>query len=157
MIEERLKRRSYRKMAEGKKKKESGGISRREFLKDAGLFVGGAAVGSTMLLAACGGKDETSTESNITVLNPEGQPPPINLMPLAPRLDTIEGKTVYLVDIKFTATQQLLEELEKLLNERYPNTTIVLKMKAGSYAESDPELWNEIKEKGDAAIIALGH
>ncbi len=43
------------------KKKESGEISRREFLKDAGLVVGGAAVGSTMLLAACAGEETTVT------------------------------------------------------------------------------------------------
>ncbi len=48
-------------MTEEEKKKESGEISRREFLKDAGLVVGGAAVGSTVLLAACGGEETTKT------------------------------------------------------------------------------------------------
>ena len=43
------------------KKKKSGEISRREFLKDAGLLVGGTAIGSSILLAACGG--ETTTET----------------------------------------------------------------------------------------------
>ncbi len=43
------------------KKKESGEISRRKFLKDAGLVVGGAAIGSTVLLAACAGETETET------------------------------------------------------------------------------------------------
>jgi len=42
--------------------KESGEISRREFLKDAGLVVGGAAIGSTVLLAACG-DGEVTTET----------------------------------------------------------------------------------------------
>ena len=36
-------------------KKEPGRISRREFLKDAGLIVGGATVGSMALINACGG------------------------------------------------------------------------------------------------------
>ena len=44
-------------------KKESGAISRREFLKDAGLVVGGAAIGSTVLLAACGSDGETVTNT----------------------------------------------------------------------------------------------
>jgi len=43
------------------KKKKTNGISRRDFLKDAGLLVGGTAIGSTVLLAACGG--ETTTET----------------------------------------------------------------------------------------------
>jgi len=42
--------------------KEKGEISRREFLKDAGLVVGGAAIGSTVLLAACG-DGEVTTET----------------------------------------------------------------------------------------------
>jgi xanthine dehydrogenase YagT iron-sulfur-binding subunit len=41
-------------MAEEEKEKEQKGLSRREFLKDAGLVVGGAAVGSTLLASACG-------------------------------------------------------------------------------------------------------
>ena len=44
-----------------KEKKERGEISRREFLKDAGLVVGGAAIGSTVLLAACAGEETTET------------------------------------------------------------------------------------------------
>ncbi len=43
------------------KKKESGEISRRKFLKDAGLVVGGTAIGSTILLAACAGETVTET------------------------------------------------------------------------------------------------
>ena len=50
-----------------KKKNGSGGKTRREFLKDAGLLVGGTAIGSTVLLAACGG-GETETITN-TVTN----------------------------------------------------------------------------------------
>jgi carbon-monoxide dehydrogenase small subunit len=46
-----------------KKKNGSGGKTRREFLKDAGLLVGGTAIGSTVLLAACGG-GETETVTN---------------------------------------------------------------------------------------------
>lgn len=42
-------------------KKESKEISRRDFLRDTGLLVGGAAVGSTILLAACTSEPETET------------------------------------------------------------------------------------------------
>ena len=44
-----------------KEKKNTSGISRRDFLKDAGLLVGGTAIGSTVLLAACGGETVTDT------------------------------------------------------------------------------------------------
>jgi len=45
-----------------KGQKESGGISRREFLKDAGILAGGAAIGSTIFLTACD-KAKTNTET----------------------------------------------------------------------------------------------
>ncbi|MCL2615448.1 MAG: 2Fe-2S iron-sulfur cluster-binding protein [Dehalococcoidia bacterium] len=50
--------------------KERGGLSRREFLKDAGLVVGGATVGSMAFLGACGGDPPTTTviqEKNVYV------------------------------------------------------------------------------------------
>ncbi len=37
-------------------------------------------------------------EKKITVLNPLGQPPPIKLEPMAPRLDSLDGKTIYVVE-----------------------------------------------------------
>jgi hypothetical protein len=45
-------------------------------------------------------------EPKIIVLNPLGQPPPIARVPMAPRLDTMAGKTIYIVDIGFTDTHQ---------------------------------------------------
>jgi carbon-monoxide dehydrogenase small subunit len=48
-------------MSEKEKKKKTTGISRREFLRDAGILAGGAAIGSTILLAACKGGETTKT------------------------------------------------------------------------------------------------
>jgi len=46
-------------------KKESGKISRREFLKDAGIVVGSTAIGSALFLTACGeDKEVTKTVTN---------------------------------------------------------------------------------------------
>ena len=50
-------------MSEEEKMEKDGNISRREFLKDAGFIVGGAAIGSTALLAACGPKEEVITKT----------------------------------------------------------------------------------------------
>jgi aerobic-type carbon monoxide dehydrogenase small subunit (CoxS/CutS family) len=43
-----------KKSTPGEKEKSSGQISRREFLRDAGLVVGGATIGSMAILSACG-------------------------------------------------------------------------------------------------------
>ena len=37
----------------------------------------------------------------ITVLNPVGYPPKVTQKQLAPRLESLDGKTIYLVDCRF--------------------------------------------------------
>jgi len=98
-----------------------------------------------------------AAEKKLTVLNPLGQPPAIARVPMAPRIDSLEGKTIYIVDIGFTDTHQLFTELQALLSERYPNTTWIVRTKIGTYFENDPDLWAEIKEKGHGMIIGVGH
>ncbi|HLB30508.1 MAG TPA: hypothetical protein VJN91_03175 [Gammaproteobacteria bacterium] len=93
----------------------------------------------------------------LTVLNPLGQPPAIARIPMAPRLDTLDGKTIYIVDIGFTDTHQLLTEMRDLLKSRYPKAAFEVRKKAGVYYEDDPQLWAEIKERGHGMIIAVGH
>jgi hypothetical protein len=96
-------------------------------------------------------------EPKITVLNPMGQPPPIARVPMAPRFTTLEGKTIYIVDINFTDTHQLFTEMQKLLSEKYPKTTFIVRTKIGTYFEDDKKLWDEIKDKGGAMIMGVGH
>jgi hypothetical protein len=96
-------------------------------------------------------------ESKVTVLNPLGQPPAIERVPMAPRMSDLDGKTIYIVDIGFSATHQLLTELQDLLKIKYPNTTWILRNKSGTYFNDDPKLWAEIKEKGHGMIMGVGH
>ena len=56
-----------------KEKKGYKGISRREFLKDAGLIAGGTVIGNTILLTACsGGETATETKTVTTTVGLEG-------------------------------------------------------------------------------------
>jgi hypothetical protein len=96
-------------------------------------------------------------QSKIIVLNPVGSPPATPLVPMAARLDTIEGKTIYIVDVRYPLTHQLFEEMQKLLSERYPKTNWVLREKAGTYMDNDQKLWEEIKSKGHGMITGIGH
>src|SRR3972149_5217541 len=92
----------------------------------------------------------------MTVLSPRGIAPPIELVPMAPRLNTLDGKTTYIVDMNFPRTHQFFEEMQKQLGNRYPKATWVLRVKAGTYFNNDPELWAEIKEKGHGVIMGIG-
>ena len=96
-------------------------------------------------------------DAKITVMNPRAIEPPIRLKALAPRLDTLDGKTIYMVDIRYQRSREFVEELHKVLMERFPKTNWVLRDKFGSNTDDDPKLWAEIKEKGNGAIVLLGH
>jgi hypothetical protein len=96
-------------------------------------------------------------EPQITVFNPLGQPPAIARVPMAPRIDNLDGKTIYIVDIGFTDTHQFFTEMQKLLSAKYPKTTFEVRIKAGTYFDDDPRLWAEIKEKGHGMIMGVGH
>jgi hypothetical protein len=92
----------------------------------------------------------------VTVLNPRGIAPQIHRVPMAPRLDSLDGKTIYIVDMMFPRTQQFFEEMQKLLSQKFPETRFELRQKTGSYFNNDPELWAEIKEHGHGAIMGIG-
>jgi hypothetical protein len=100
---------------------------------------------------------QKADQQKIVVLNPEGQPPQTPLVPMAPRLDSLDGKTIFIVDVRYPLTHQLFEEMQKVLSKRYPKTNWIVKEKAGTYMDDDPELWAEIKAKGDGMIIGIGH
>jgi len=58
-------------------------------------------------------------EQKITVLSPRGKPPVIQLQPMAPRLNTLDGKTVYLVNDGIVGTDILLGENDGLVQGRH--------------------------------------
>ena len=95
--------------------------------------------------------------AQFTALNPKGSPPPVKLIPMAPRLDTIHGKTIYLVDTGFMSGGVLLQQMQIWFQKNYPDVTTIFRKKAGAYMEDDPPLWKEIKANGNAAIMAIGH
>jgi hypothetical protein len=92
-----------------------------------------------------------------TVLDPRGQPTAeVQPSPLAPRLDTLEGKTVYMVDIGFGGGYDFLEEAAAWLHRNIPSIRIELRHKRGNMFLEDAELFSEIKAKGDAVIFGVG-
>src|SRR4051794_40726389 len=93
----------------------------------------------------------------LTVLNPMGSPPRVNPKPLAPRLDTLDGKTIFLVDCRFDDADLLLKQLQAWFVEHLPNVNTQLVQLSNVYTKDDPELWTKIKSEGHAAIVGVGH
>ena len=96
-------------------------------------------------------------EAKIVVFNPRGIQPEIRKIPMAQRPATLDGKSIYIVDTKYPNTKPFVNELTAALKAKYPQTTWVLRDKYAGYMDDDPKLWSEIKEKGAAAIVLLGH
>jgi hypothetical protein len=93
----------------------------------------------------------------ITVLNPVGFPPTVTRKATAPRLESLDGKTIYLVDCRFDDSIELLKQVQAWFSEHMPNVTTKMVSLAATYQKDDPKLWNEIKTNGHAAILGVGH
>jgi hypothetical protein len=83
-------------------------------------------------------------------LNPVGIQAPVDLHPLAPRLDTIDGKTFY-VCINAGGDQDITIPLLKRLPADYPNVNWKIKRKFGFNAE----LTDEERKDADALIAGV--
>jgi len=103
-------------------------------------------------------KGKAAAKPLITVLNPAIESRMVDRIPLSARLDTLENKTIYLVDINWggpDAAYSVFEEIQSWFAKNSPTTKIVLKRKYGSYTQDDPKLWKEIAANGNAALIGI--
>jgi hypothetical protein len=107
---------------------------------------------STHLRHSSGGTGE-----KITGLNPRGTPPAIQLIPMAPRLKTLDGKTVYLISDGFPGADVFLNEVKIWFAKHMPSVKTIYRLKAGGFAADDPKLNAEVKANGNAVIMAIGH
>ena len=76
---------------------------------------------------------------------------------LAPRLNTLDGKTVYLVDCRFDDSDVFLKQMQAWLASHLPAVRTVFKPISSVYLVDDPATWEEIRDRGDAAIVGVGH
>ena len=95
--------------------------------------------------------------AKLKVFNPEGFPPKIDQQKMAERPGTLDGKTVYLVDCRFDDGDILMEQMGNWFSEHMPAVNIEIRRKDGTYHQRDDRLYEEIGEKGDAAVVGVGH
>jgi hypothetical protein len=99
----------------------------------------------------------TAVVDRLTVLNPVGFPPVVTRKELAARLGTLAGKTVYLVDCRFDDSDVFLDQVRRWFAEHMPEVRTVVKPLSSVYLHDDPKTWEEIKARGHAAILGVGH
>ena len=95
----------------------------------------------------------------VTAMNPAVTAQFAERVPLAPRLDTLDGKTIYLVDTDWGGMGQndgIIQEMQSWFAEHMPAVKTVIKIKKGNFVTDDPGLWKEIADaKGDGVVLGV--
>jgi len=74
---------------------------------------------------------------------------------MAPGLERLEGKTLFLVDIGFENSDSFIRQLEGWFAEHRPRIkTQVVRWR--DQHQPDPELCERIRAEGDAVIVGVG-
>ena len=82
-------------------------------------------------------------------LNPVGIQEPVDLLPLAPRLDKIDGKTIHL---SICGEPDITIALERRLKMDYPNANWTVKK---SYTPNPVQLSEEEMKTTDAVVLGV--
>jgi hypothetical protein len=132
-------------------------VNRRKLLSLIGVSPA-ILVGSPVLAKASKGSAVVKSDpGKIIAVNPRGLPPAIQLIPMAPRLNSLDGKTVYLVSDGFPSADTFLNQIKIWFNKNMPSVSVEYRLKAGGFADEDPKLFAELKAKANAVIMAIGH
>jgi hypothetical protein len=97
----------------------------------------------------------TAVGSKLTVLNPEGYPPQVDARGMAPALETLQGKRVFLVDVGFENSDNFMLQLQGWLAQNEPSIRTEVVRWADQH-RPDPVLSDRIRSQGDAAILGVG-
>jgi hypothetical protein len=91
----------------------------------------------------------------LIVHDPRGYPPQVTGKPLAPRLQNLDGKKVYLVDCLFDNSDVFVDQLRGWFAEHLPAVETPVIRPKESWVD-DPEMRAKVEEDGDAAVLAVG-
>jgi hypothetical protein len=91
----------------------------------------------------------------LTVHDPRGYPPKVVGKRLAPRLSTLDGKTIYLVDCLFDNTDVFMEQLRQWFAEYLPAVKTRTIRPKETWSD-DAQMREAIKADGHGAILGVG-
>ncbi|MGA9883262.1 MAG: hypothetical protein WBQ34_06065 [Candidatus Acidiferrales bacterium] len=133
-------------------------MNRRKLLQALGISP--ALLAGSAITTQAQSQATASSEYKIVGLNPKGMPPAITLLPMAPRrpdFSSLDGKTIYMVDIGFNNGNVFFQEMQRWFHAHMPSVKTIYRRKAGDYPQDDPKLWAEVKAAGAVVIMGVGH
>jgi hypothetical protein len=93
--------------------------------------------------------------NRLTVHDPCGYPPKVTGKRLAPRLQTLDGKVLFLVDCLFDNSDVFMDQLQRWFAAHLPTVRIKNIRPRESWTD-DPEMRAAVVKEGDAAILGVG-
>jgi len=93
--------------------------------------------------------------TKIKVHDPRGFPPTVTGKRLAPRLESLDGKVVYLVDCLFDNSEAFMDQLQQWFAEHMPAVDARMIKPRASWVD-DSEMRSKVEADGDAAILGVG-
>jgi hypothetical protein len=91
----------------------------------------------------------------MNILSPLGNPPTVAGKALARRPASLAGKTVYLVDVRFDNSGDFMQQLQHWFTTHAPEIKTQLVQWKEPFLH-DADLAEEIRQKGDAAVLGVG-
>lgn len=91
----------------------------------------------------------------LAVHDPRGYPPQITGKRLAQRLQSLNGKVLYLVDCLFDNSEVFMEQLRQWLAQHMPAVETHIIKPRESWVD-DPDMRARIAAEADAAIFGVG-
>lgn len=139
------------------------GVSRRAFMRDAGLAFGAPAIGSTLLFAspvpaAAGAMEALPVQAGkveLTLLHPKGAIDPPPMLGISSRVATLEGKKIAMIHNNKPGAKIFLDAVEELLKARCPDASFV-HFDTNINLADKPEKYAAMADSCDAFILGSG-
>jgi hypothetical protein len=93
--------------------------------------------------------------TKIAVHDPRGYPPKVTGKRLAPRLESLDGKVIFLVDCQFDNSDVFMEQMREWFAEHLPRVQTRIIETRESWVD-DADMRATVAREGDGAILGVG-
>jgi hypothetical protein len=98
-----------------------------------------------------------TAQVTVEVMNPRGEIPPPPTRGISPRVTSLDGKKIVLVDNGKFGADNFLYVVAQLIKQKYPNTTVVMDPKPSAQTITDlPKWYPTVKQQGDLFVFGVG-